>query len=438
MAMPTPQIKLNVGGTSVKAFLEGGFRYRWAWLDRYPITTAARIDALASPPASELGRVRLAQDALAAARKSKAANEALVRSIGDVIAADQLALKAKQEEQKTGAKDAARDQAVIALDGVIAKERLAQQEAQEAANRDEATIRAQLLVIGGVVDPAVAEARNSWRATQGRFAVFDPPSAFKISTDSACCWEQAIRGGSCSSPAASAALKPAPDPQCGCPEDRFTWLVPDDWTLRLGYVFNADDQLGAATLAGASTFYAELAPGWNLFRFGFPTAFPDDTPIRGAINLEPDLLLASDSDLLAVHTRALFGLAVAFGVPFDLLKPHEPAAERGADDPTAVPTPQPIIEFVTRIGGVYVDAPEYADATTRLVKVRNELPQFFDRWGYGMDAEMNIPIVAVPGYVVMRGSLNAGFNPSTWAIQVGYTIPFSSVLTGLGAQLTGK
>jgi hypothetical protein len=43
--------------------------------------------------------------------------------------------------------------------------------------------------------------------------------------------------------------------------------------------------------------------------------------------------------------------------------------------------------------------------------------------------ELNVPITERLGYLVARGHMNSGFDPNPWFIQLGYTIPLSSLVS---------
>lgn len=131
-------------------------------------------------------------------------------------------------------------------------------------------------------------------------------------------------------------------------------------------------------------------------------------------------------------TRFIVGPSIVFGIPYETRPAESEDSESVAGAGLAEPTRAPVVELVARLGGVYVDAPTFKNTKTREVKVKNEVPRFTNRWGFGLDMEANIPAVVIPGYVVLRGSLNAGFDPNTWGLQVGYTIPFANLISGIG------
>jgi hypothetical protein len=69
-----------------------------------------------------------------------------------------------------------------------------------------------------------------------------------------------------------------------------------------------------------------------------------------------------------------------------------------------------------------------------VVETQDGVPEFEGKWGFGLDMELNIPVTRDLGYVVARGTLNAGFDPNPWSLQIGYTIPLSTLVRGLTGQ----
>lgn len=227
------------------------------------------------------------------------------------------------------------------------------------------------------------------------------------------------------------------------PECVVSQLIPQDWQARLGYVFDS----GSSTTAGvpaASDLYGQLALGWNLVRWTFPTASFSDTPLRGAINFEPAISMVSDSSFNDVHEQYFVGASASIGVPIRWTSSPPPrtigqiaALENSGRDGVVA---DPVVEFLARLGATRVDVPEFVEqgtaaaASSRLVKARHGQPDFRGQWGLGFDLELNVPVPNNLGYVVARGIFDAELDPDPWALQIGYTIPISNLISGLGAS----
>lgn len=198
-------------------------------------------------------------------------------------------------------------------------------------------------------------------------------------------------------------------------------LVPDDWTVRLGFAAGSSTPSGAAALAGAGDFYIEAGFGWNLARFTLDdTAVTDgglgflSAPIRGAFSLEGITTWNNDPDLNDIHQRWFGGASVSLGVPISV-------RERKLAEPVRV------WEVMIRIGAAGVEIPDYLNSSTNEVKVRNQLPDFLEsKIGVGLDAELNVPVSI--GYLTFRGTMNSGFDPNPWTATVGYTLPLSGIV----------
>lgn len=365
---------LNSGDATARAFLEGGFRYRWAWLDRLPEIEIRRQEALRRAP----------QDLR---RKLEAAQQNLVLA--------QAELKARKgEQQRFNAAAAAGDGAVGAL--AVQKRALDDQVAageNVVAEKQILLARARQEILVG----AETKAYQAWDAHQEQGSYFGP---------------------------------------------RYLWskkawfsLLPDDWEARMGFVFDGSSDTTTSTVVGGSDLYAQVAMGWNILRWSLPTISPEETPIRGAIDLEGALSLVTDSKFTDVHERYLIGPSLVFGIPLIWTTP----AEDEEDDSTAETGARrehvalPIIEIVTRAGAVNVDTPRFVPNAGREVRVEQGAPAYRGRWGFGLDMEINVPITRSLGYLVARGSLNAGFDPNPWSLQLGYTIPLSTLAQGLTA-----
>ncbi len=195
-------------------------------------------------------------------------------------------------------------------------------------------------------------------------------------------------------------------------------LIPDDWTIRLGYAFGSETPSGAAALVGSSDLYADMVVGWNLVRFNLGVAKSTETPTRGSINFEIYGAANSDRDLADIHGRGLAGLSFVFGIPYRATQA----------DPMS---PDQVVELVVRLGGVLVETPQYLDRDSNQVETQHQLPHFGKEYGAGADVEFNIPIPNDLGYISARGTFNVGFDPNPWTIMFGYSIPFGAIWDGL-------
>jgi hypothetical protein len=203
-------------------------------------------------------------------------------------------------------------------------------------------------------------------------------------------------------------------------------FVPDNWSVRLGYLFSGGGDGGSISAASeivtASDLYIQLGMGYDLVRWSLPTSRIEDVPIRASIGLEFNNLWFSEKAINDIHQRVFLGLGASFGIP---LKYKEADRDK----------PPPIVELVVRIGAVYTETPQYVEDARRELQLEHLDPKFAGAWGAGLDAEFNIPITKSLGYLVLRGGMNAGYDPNPWAVTIGWTIPLSSfgnVLAGLG------
>jgi hypothetical protein len=85
-------------------------------------------------------------------------------------------------------------------------------------------------------------------------------------------------------------------------------------------------------------------------------------------------------------------------------------------------------EIVVRVGYVTCEVPDFIDASSRLVKVEHQVPDFETDEGLGVDVEMNIPIAAERGFIFLRATSNHGFDPNPWTTTIGYTISIKDLL----------
>ncbi len=184
------------------------------------------------------------------------------------------------------------------------------------------------------------------------------------------------------------------------------YITPDNYVVRLGFALDSGKPSGAASIAGAGDFYAEVGLGWDFVRMIYPT---DSTPLK--ISIGPEFLgtVSNDPALNDFHHRTIVGLGMSMGIPFQ---------KSG------------VAEVVVRAGWVHAEIPEFI-GDTRLVEIENEVPAFRSHQGFGFDIEMNIPIGENLGYVFIRATTNHGFDPNPWGTIVGYTIPIGSFAKGL-------
>jgi hypothetical protein len=221
-------------------------------------------------------------------------------------------------------------------------------------------------------------------------------------------------------------------------------FIPQDWEARLGYVFDSGSSSSTAGIPAASDLYGRLSVGWNLVRWSFPTSNWAETPLRGSINFEPSIAMVSDSSFNDVHEQYFIGASSVIGVPIRWTSSPKPktigqvaALENAGAE--ALP-PDPVVEFLARIGASHVDVPVFLDqgtdeaATSKLIRIRHGQPDFRGEWGLGVDFELNVPVPNNLGYVIARGMFNAELDPDPWALQLGYTIPISNLIAGLGAS----
>ncbi|HEX7410276.1 MAG TPA: hypothetical protein VF515_21860 [Candidatus Binatia bacterium] len=199
-------------------------------------------------------------------------------------------------------------------------------------------------------------------------------------------------------------------------------VLPIDLDVRGGFVF-ANGTSGGAAIVGGSDFYVAATPALNLVRW-YWQSYGTETPTRGALSLELSGALSTDSAGTDTHGRYFLGLSTALGIPFRLAGTAAQPKEKNDSAPSA----EPITEFIIRAGAANVETPSFLNDDTRQVAVQNEVPAFRSHWGLGVDFELNVPITEKLGYLMARAQINSGFNPDPWALQLGYTIPLSSLL----------
>jgi hypothetical protein len=184
-------------------------------------------------------------------------------------------------------------------------------------------------------------------------------------------------------------------------------VLPDNYTMRLGYALGSSQPSGAAAVAGAGDFYVEAGLGWDWVHALYPAGIE---PLRISAGPEFFASFSNDSKLDDFHQRFLIGGALTAGVPLG------EGEER-------------LAEIVVRVGYVGVEVPEFLDDSNRLVKVEHQVADFHQEEGLGVDMEMNIPITKELGYLFLRATTNHGFDPNPWTTTVGYTLPIGNLVS---------
>jgi hypothetical protein len=203
--------------------------------------------------------------------------------------------------------------------------------------------------------------------------------------------------------------------------------VPDDWTVRLGFVFDSNTSSNdVVSTVGASDVYGELGVGWNLIEWSFPTSSIAREPLRGTINLDLDGMFFTDENINDVHGRGIFGPSFVFGIPVKYTTPDP----RQQVDPTVVEN-DPVIELLARLGAVVAEVPQFKSKDTDELKSEHNQVLYSADWGLGLDVEFNVPITQKLGYIMARGQINAFFDPNPWFISLGYTIPLSTITSAI-------
>jgi hypothetical protein len=180
---------------------------------------------------------------------------------------------------------------------------------------------------------------------------------------------------------------------------------------RMGFVFGSSSTpSGAAAIVGGSDLYSEVTPGFRLW-----WAHLDDGVTRTRISLNlPEIRAAWSTDraIDKVHESYLLGTALVIGGDWT----------QGAD-------PYNPVELRFHAGAAHVEVPKFLSSDTRQIAIKNETIDFAsDAWGFGVDVEANVPISRQLGYIMARGSFYTDFDPNPWSLQIGYTIPISTVL----------
>jgi hypothetical protein len=385
------RFKLDEGTTDANFFIEGGFRYRWAWLDRAGIPDPAELDldrreTLVS--AANEGAVA-ARSALSAATQ-RGNKEEMVDATKRLYESEMEYTKLKAEV----AEEKRQRQAFEALQGKLAQAQSDLAQAERSGEGQEVVQRRQDLA--ALERSLEASKPDVVREQEQRQSERDLWGGRREQADWAYVFgPRALWGGK-----------------------KWAVVVPDDWTIRLGYAFPGNTSTTATAIAGASDLYSEVGLGWNLARISLPTDRPEDPPIRGSLSLEVDALMFSDRQLVDVHPHLLLGGSFAFGFPTPL--------NPGPGQRTSV------VEVVVQAGAVLVETPDFLDSQTSELRVRNDVVDSTLKWGFGLTTEINVPITKDLGYVSLRGSLNGGFDPNPWGVTIGYTIPLTTLLDGIG------
>lgn len=144
----------------------------------------------------------------------------------------------------------------------------------------------------------------------------------------------------------------------------------------------------------------------------------------------------SDRALSDIHERILVGPAIVFGVPMNRLLSSNEENNGGAaaDGNTERSEEAPIIELTMRGGYLRTEIPRFTSDDTREVDVKNDVPDFEGETGWGLDMEVNIPVSEKAGYIILRSTLDMGFDPNPWSAQVGYTIPISTFFSAISGK----
>jgi hypothetical protein len=416
---PTPttgqdEFTLNTGGdTKVRAFLEGGVRYRWAWLDRVGIGVIPSDEGDAHVCQNTKGALKDATRGLEIATGLRDGGR--IKDLEEDIANRQKKLSAPASEAETKA----------------TRNEIADKQ------RELRDVKNAVAVVKAAEARAAADTRRYYNE-QWRLSQEGTPVQILCSI-----WvrRKPIPSHCPDDPVPPAESKACPDKKSCFRNDDWDlqWMgsrcfLPGDFQVRVGYVFDGGSPSGVASLASNSNVYGDLIGGVNLVRASLPTGSPDETPVRASLNLEGLVSMTTDTNTVDVHSRYLIGMGAAVGVPLLLVPQATPKATEkagesdGASQPAPTPKPGGIVEMVARLGAVNVDVPHFKNGATREVDVKNGEPEFSGQWGLGLDLELNVPIAEKMGYIVARASINEFITPSPWGIQVGYTIPLSTLV----------
>jgi hypothetical protein len=434
------QFFLDDGGDpEVRAFLEGGVRYRWAWLDRLGVGAIPADGKRDHACPSTLTKIEEGKDTLETAAKARKVAEDKVEETEARIA--ELVDELTDDAPPRGA-NARAELASLRRDLRVQKK--AVEEAKENEKRAEEAVEA-------AEDLAEKDTKRYYER-QWKLSQEGVPVQLLCSM-----WQRRRPVPShCPDDVSTAPVNV--DPNADDWDLQWWWsrcLLPGDFQARVGYVFDGGSPAGLSSLASGSNVYGDLIGGINLIRASMPTSSPEETPVRASVNLEGLISLTTDTDSVDVHGRYLVGPALAVGVP--LLRLPQPANDKGGDDEkddaddekddadrddadtkndskaadsSDLPKPGGIVEMVARLGAVNIDVPSFKNHKTREVETENDLPDFSGEWGLGLDLELNIPIAERAGYITARASINEFITPAPWGVQLGYTIPLST-LTGL-------
>ena len=443
----TPLFLASGGDAKVRAFLEGGVRYRWAWLDRLG-----------------LGAIPRGQEMAHACPKTQ---DSLANAAAVLLEAK---LKLEAAQARHGVLDEERS---------TLRERFAEEGLAKNAVAAEATRHKLSQIEDGA--PALRTARADFAAAEARVKVLKEQARADTTRYYDRKWRMAQEGVPIDMACSRWIRRRDSIDHCGDPvyalAPKASGLEDGDWDLqwsfadcfttgdfqaRVGFVFDGGSPAGLSNLASSNNVYGDLIGGVNLMRASLPTMDADQTPIRATLNLEGLVSMTTDTESVDVHSRYLIGPAFVFGVPLWRVperKEEEQGSGQGegngegegtdrkagaanalsADDtpPAEDLKPGGIVELVARLGAVNVDVPRFVNSTSREVVVENGQADFSGEWGLGFDLELNVPITERTGYITARASINEFITPNPWGIQVGYTIPLSTMVglaTGGGGQ----
>lgn len=417
------RFRLKSGDTTANVFVEGGYRRRWAWLDRLSTAQETAEKVAASESSDRKAQREAAEARLTAAQKRIEAaklEQALMLQLEAELDRAKEALETAQKEAaaaKTSAEKDTTDARVKAAAEQLKAvgKRLVEKQGDAAARPFEAELRAAKEELS-IAEEDVAAAKARTQLTSDSEKEKTHKELEQIKGDRKylkVIWANKHIFG-------QHVLSIWQD----------EGLPPLDFDMRGGFVFSSGTS-GAAGIVGGSDFYVAAAPALNLARWYWQGS-AKETPTRGTLSLELSGALSTDRNLTDTHGRYFLGLSTALGVPWDApiaaADSKDNSSTDSKDKGSAQPAAAKIIELLLRVGAANVETPTFLDNGTRQVAVQNEVAAFRSHWGLGVDLELNVPITEKLGYLMVRGQVNTGFNPNPWALQLGYTIPLSSLL----------
>jgi len=185
------------------------------------------------------------------------------------------------------------------------------------------------------------------------------------------------------------------------------FLVPDNYAVRLGFSPGSNSPSGAAAVAGGGNFYIETGVGFDWIRVLYPSGVE---PMRVTAGPEVMATFSNDPDQDDFRQRVLAGAHLTTGIPIS-------------------DNDERVAELVVRAGWVYVDVPDYINSTSRQIRSKNDVPAFNGEFGFGLDVEVNVPILKELGYIFLRATTNHAVDPNPWTTTIGYTIPIDQLVS---------